>query len=219
MTKDGQESIPNEPELRPKEMDTEPKAKESTPERRPTETELINQLTGERDRLARALVDKEEEFRVRERSLLDKLQAVCTETKQPHSGGDVVDGSVETDKKDGEVATRAGEGGGGAVNTLDIVTAEDNEENTMAAMLKVEQMEAIQKEREMVILRGEQEIARLQLELQNSEYQLAQCRRELELSQSQLASMREQRNHAGQDTASKQSCDAKVTSLVACVYM
>eukprot|EP00731_Ephydatia_muelleri_P005215 Em0002g1391a len=216
----GPESIPNGLDLGPKEMDpqpvptepgsnpTEPKPKPIEPAPAPKEPEPSVQwvaLTEERDRLAKALADKEAEFRAREADLLGKLRAASSVTQavEPCLTGveDSVDGAVETE---GEVAQSDGQGGviQNARDTAASVTStsckdDDDESESKAAQLKMGELEAIQKEREMVILRGEQEIARLQLELQTSEDQLAQCRRELELTQSRLKEAEEKLCHAG----------------------
>ena len=236
----GPESIPNGLELGPKETDpqpvltepgsnpTEPKPKPIEPAPAPKEPEPSVQwvaLTEERDRLAKALADKEAEFRAREADLLGKLRAASSVTQavEPCLTGveDSVDGAVGTE---GEAAQSDGQGGiiqnatdTAAVNAASVTSTsckdDDDESESKAAQLKVGELEAIQKEREMVILRGEQEIARLQLELQTSEDQLAQCRRELELTQSRLKEAEEKLCHAG----SAHSGTLRISTVTMCV--
>ena len=218
-SKSGLESIPiglehKQKEIEPQTEQTEPESEPTEPKPKPIdpkEAEPTVQwiaLADERDRLAKALVDKEAEFLARERDLLDKLQAathVAQPTKEPcHEGvaGDSVDGAKGTEVGEESWGAQNGDHIGTIVDTKDIAAAslsttackgDDNESENerTTALLKVEEMEAIQKEREMVILRGEQEIARLQLELQMSEDRLAQCSRQLELTRSQLTGAEE----------------------------
>ena len=201
----GSESIPNgpEPALDGKETESKPKEPEpSEPNLKPKESELVDQLhviTEERDKLAKALTDREEEFRAKERDLLHRLQAASgAQAQQVHLSGEGIDGSAGSEKEEEEeedstlqegTVVRAGCTNQSAreMEAVSLATSAVHKDDggDVVALLKVEELEAIQKEREMVILRGEQEIARLQLELQNSEQQLAQCRRQLELLSSQ----------------------------------